>query len=300
MRHRAPFNERPAVVSRNRQVLPHWCNSGEATMSLNDTTPTPRGATAGIDWASDNHAVCVLDPDGAVIERQTVAHTAAGLRRLIDLLSRHRVQAVGIERGDGPVIDALLATDLTIYVITPSRSPTSCARTWPPPCPPPWICSPTSTRRSACGSWPASAPRTTWTGCRSNAYPRGWPAPPTADTPAPKPCTGASAPRPAAPPAPTARPWPASPAPTWPPSPRSPRRSTPSNSRSPKRSTPTPTSRSSPPCPRPAPYAPPGCSPRSATPAAGSPPPTPWPAWPAPHPPPASPAKSRSSRSAGP
>src|SRR6266545_4212786 len=117
MRHRAPFNERPAVVSRNRQVLPHWCNSGEATMSLNDTTPTPRGATAGIDWASDNHAVCVLDPDGAVIERQTVAHTAAGLRRLIDLLSRHRVQAVGIERGDGPVIDALLATDLTIYVM---------------------------------------------------------------------------------------------------------------------------------------------------------------------------------------
>jgi len=91
-------------------------------MSLNDTTPPPRGATAGIDWASDNHAVCVLDPDGAVIERQTVAHTAAGLRRLIDLLmSRHRVDAVGIERGDGPVIDALLATDLTIYVIPPSQ-----------------------------------------------------------------------------------------------------------------------------------------------------------------------------------
>src|SRR6266545_4307919 len=41
--------------------------------------------------------------------------------RLNDLLSRHRVQAVGIERGDGPVIDALLATDLTIYVIPPSQ-----------------------------------------------------------------------------------------------------------------------------------------------------------------------------------
>jgi transposase len=90
-------------------------------MSLNDTTPAPRGATAGIDWASDNHAVCVLDPDGAVIERQTLTHTAAGLRRLIDLLGRHRVEAVGIERGDGPVIDALLATNLTIYVIPPSQ-----------------------------------------------------------------------------------------------------------------------------------------------------------------------------------
>jgi transposase len=90
-------------------------------MSLTDTAPAPRGATAGIDWASDNHAVCVLDPDGAVVERQTVEHTAAGLRRLTGLLSRHRVHAVGIERGDGPVIDALLVTGLTIYVIPPSQ-----------------------------------------------------------------------------------------------------------------------------------------------------------------------------------
>jgi transposase len=78
-------------------------------------------ATAGIDWASDNHAVCVLDPDGQVIERQTVAHTGAGLRRLTDLLARHQVSAVGIERGDGPVVDALLGTDVTVYVIPPQQ-----------------------------------------------------------------------------------------------------------------------------------------------------------------------------------
>ena len=45
--------------------------------------------------------------------------------------------------------------------------------------------------------------------------------------------------------------------------------------------------------------APPDCSPRSATPAAGSPPPTRWPAWPGWLPPPASPARSKSSPSAG-
>jgi transposase len=90
-------------------------------MSLTDTTPTRPAATAGIDWASDNHAVCVLDPDGQVIDRQTVAHTAAGLRRLTDLLARHQVDAVGIERSDGPIIDALLGTDVTIYVIPPSQ-----------------------------------------------------------------------------------------------------------------------------------------------------------------------------------
>jgi transposase len=90
-------------------------------VSLTDTTPTRPAATAGIDWASDNHAVCVLDPDGQVIDRQTVAHTAAGLRRLTDLLTRHQVTAVGIERGDGPVIDALLGTDVTVHVIAPQQ-----------------------------------------------------------------------------------------------------------------------------------------------------------------------------------
>jgi transposase len=90
-------------------------------MSLNDTTGSPKAATAGIDWASDNHAVCVVDPDGAVLERQTVAHTAAGLRRLTDLLGCHRVQDVGIERGDGPVVDALLGAALSVYVIPPSQ-----------------------------------------------------------------------------------------------------------------------------------------------------------------------------------
>ena len=90
-------------------------------MSLTDTTLTPPAATAGIDWASDNHAVCVVDPDGQVIDRQTVAHTAAGLRWLTDVLDRHHVTAVGIERGDGPIIDVLLGTDLTVYVIPPQQ-----------------------------------------------------------------------------------------------------------------------------------------------------------------------------------
>jgi transposase len=90
-------------------------------MSLNDTTPTRPAATAGVDWASDNHAVCVVDSDGRVVQRLSVEHTGAGLRQLIDLLDRHHVEAVGIERGDGPVVDALLAADATVYVIPPAQ-----------------------------------------------------------------------------------------------------------------------------------------------------------------------------------
>jgi transposase len=90
-------------------------------MSLTDTTrPTP-GNSAGVDWAKDDYAVCVVDPEGEPLEGVTLRYTKAGLRRLIDVLNRYRVDAVGIERGDGPIVDALLAAARTVYVIPPSQ-----------------------------------------------------------------------------------------------------------------------------------------------------------------------------------
>jgi transposase len=90
-------------------------------MSVQDTPGTRRAVTAGVDWAKDNHAVCVLDADGEPIERVTVAHTKAGLARLNTILDRHQIDDVGIERGDGPVVDALLAAGRTVFVIPPSQ-----------------------------------------------------------------------------------------------------------------------------------------------------------------------------------
>jgi transposase len=77
--------------------------------------------TAGIDWASETHAVSVVSYQGAELERFTVEHTAAGLRRLPGRLQRAGVTEVGIERPDGPVVDALLAAGLTVLVISPNR-----------------------------------------------------------------------------------------------------------------------------------------------------------------------------------
>jgi transposase len=76
---------------------------------------------AGVDWAKDDHAVCIIDADGEVLERFTVAHTAAGLKRLITRLLKAGVVEVGIERGDGPVVDALLAVELVVLVIPPAQ-----------------------------------------------------------------------------------------------------------------------------------------------------------------------------------
>src|SRR5215207_4867029 len=81
----------------------------------------PGRATAGVDWASEGHAVSVVGAGGVELERFTVEHTAAGLRRLLSGLRRAGVAEVGIERPDGPVVDALLTAGLTVLVIAPNQ-----------------------------------------------------------------------------------------------------------------------------------------------------------------------------------
>lgn len=76
---------------------------------------------AGVDWAKDDHAVCVVDTDGEVVDRFTIEHTAVGLKRLIARLLKAGVNEVGIERGDGPVVEALLAAGLVVLVIAPNQ-----------------------------------------------------------------------------------------------------------------------------------------------------------------------------------
>jgi transposase len=83
--------------------------------------PAPMRVTAGVDWAKDDHAVCVVGPAGQVIDRFTVAHDRAGLQRMTARLAQAGVAAVGIERGDGPVVTALICAGLTVFVIPPGQ-----------------------------------------------------------------------------------------------------------------------------------------------------------------------------------
>ena len=76
---------------------------------------------AGIDWASADHAICVLDATGAVMWRHTVSHSRAGLTRLTTRLIELRVTRVGIERPDGPVVEALLDAGLPVAVVPPRQ-----------------------------------------------------------------------------------------------------------------------------------------------------------------------------------
>src|SRR5215469_11405824 len=115
-----------AAASRNRAqgCLPTGLSSEEAVMKYAPVyrpgTPSD-GMTAGIDWASAGHAVCIVDAAGVVVSRFTVAHTAEGLRTLTQRLARAGAREVAIERGDGPVVEALLAAGVTVVVITPRQ-----------------------------------------------------------------------------------------------------------------------------------------------------------------------------------
>ncbi|MDQ3990214.1 MAG: IS110 family transposase, partial [Actinomycetota bacterium] len=85
-----------------------------------DLVEPPR-PTAGVDWASADHAVSIVNPDGEQTGRFPVAHDKAGLRTLVRRLLGARVGEVGIERPDGPVVDALRAAGLVVYVIPPGQ-----------------------------------------------------------------------------------------------------------------------------------------------------------------------------------
>jgi transposase len=76
---------------------------------------------AGVDWASTDHAVCVIDASGAVLWRHTVTHSRAGLARLTSRLQELHIARVGIERPDGPVVEALLDAGLPIAVVPPRQ-----------------------------------------------------------------------------------------------------------------------------------------------------------------------------------
>jgi transposase len=79
--------------------------------------------TAGIDWGSQQHAVCILNADGSVLVQFTVPHTAAGLAELVKRLARcgpPEHLRVGIERPSGLLVDTLVAAGHPVVPIHPN------------------------------------------------------------------------------------------------------------------------------------------------------------------------------------
>jgi len=63
------------------------------------------GRFAGVDWASEEHAVCVVDEHGRIVEGRRYRHDERGLRALCARLLGVGVRLVAIERPDGLLIE---------------------------------------------------------------------------------------------------------------------------------------------------------------------------------------------------
>jgi transposase len=77
----------------------------------------------GWDWATESHAITVLNAQGAIVDRWSCAHDEAGLRATLERLARHAspdALPVAIERADGLVIDRLLAAGHPVVPIHPN------------------------------------------------------------------------------------------------------------------------------------------------------------------------------------
>jgi transposase len=76
---------------------------------------------AGVDWASEEHAVCVNDADGRIVEGRRYRHDERGLRALCARLIELGVVLVAIERPDGLLIERLLDAGLRVIAIHPNQ-----------------------------------------------------------------------------------------------------------------------------------------------------------------------------------
>jgi len=80
---------------------------------------------AGVDWAMENHDICVVDVTGKVLEERQVTHTPQGLHELCQWLASFNDGVdgidVSIEIPHGPVVETLLEYGVSVFAINPKQ-----------------------------------------------------------------------------------------------------------------------------------------------------------------------------------
>jgi transposase len=79
----------------------------------------------GIDWATQQHQVCLVDPAGRRREERQVPHSGAGLTGLVDyltsLVAEPARMAVAIEVPRGAIVDVLLERGCHVFALNPKQ-----------------------------------------------------------------------------------------------------------------------------------------------------------------------------------
>jgi transposase len=76
---------------------------------------------AGIDWASEEHALCVVGETGESVAGELFSHEESGVRALASRMRALGVCRVAIERPDGLLVDRLLEAGFTVLPVHPNK-----------------------------------------------------------------------------------------------------------------------------------------------------------------------------------
>ena len=77
--------------------------------------------SAGIDWAKDEHALCVIDQSGRVLFERRFAHEEGGIAKLCGSLVEMGVWRVAIERPEGILLERVLEAGIVVLAIHPNQ-----------------------------------------------------------------------------------------------------------------------------------------------------------------------------------
>ena len=80
----------------------------------------------GIDWAAEQHQACIMDSQGQVLGQRKIEHSGKGIIEFINWmedLAKGAVQriAVAIETPRGPLVEAFLEHQWTVFAINPKQ-----------------------------------------------------------------------------------------------------------------------------------------------------------------------------------
>jgi transposase len=84
------------------------------------------GFLVGIDWATEEHQVCILNGERAVLEQRKYPHSGAGIAQLSDHLYElsggdAACVAVGIETPRGAVVETLVERGFAVFSLNPKQ-----------------------------------------------------------------------------------------------------------------------------------------------------------------------------------
>jgi len=78
-------------------------------------------AAAGLDWAKDEHALCVIENSGRKIFEGRYAHEEGGINELCRSLVEMGVERLAIERPEGVLVERVLEAGITVLTIHPNQ-----------------------------------------------------------------------------------------------------------------------------------------------------------------------------------